>query len=100
MKILADASLPGLLQAFPKPFQLTLYHELKEVPQLLSGKEILLCRSTLKIAEPLLKGHSLRYLATASSGTDHIDKAYLRANSIELFDAKGSNATAVADYVI
>ena len=100
MKLLADASLPGLLQAFPKPFELTFYHHLEEVPQLLQGQQILVCRSTLKVNEKLLGSHSLSHVATASSGTDHIDGFYLRKHSIQLIDAKGSNASAVADYVL
>lgn len=100
MKILADATIPGLAQAFPQPFELTVYKEGENIAELLCGKDILLCRATLKVNEQLLKGHSLRYVATASSGTDHIDSAYLKMHAIELLDAKGSNAVAVADYVI
>ncbi|STX43135.1 erythronate-4-phosphate dehydrogenase [Legionella donaldsonii] len=100
MKILADATIPGLVQAFPQPFELTVYKEGENIAELLSGQDILLCRATLKVNEQLLKGHSLRYVATASSGTDHIDSAYLKMHAITLLDAKGSNAVAVADYVI
>lgn len=100
MKILADASLPELVEAFPKPFELSTYLHANEIPNLLKDQQILLCRSTLQVNESLLKGHSLRYVATASSGTDHIDSLYLINNAIELIDAKGSNAVAVADYVI
>ncbi|WED43818.1 4-phosphoerythronate dehydrogenase [Legionella cardiaca] len=100
MKILADASLPGLLEAFPQPFELTLYHEAKDIPQQLKNQQILLCRSTLKVTEELLKNSSLSYVATASSGTDHIDENYLQNHRIGLIDAKGSNASAVADYVM
>lgn len=62
----------------------------------------MLCRANHKITEALLTGHqhSLRYVATASSGSDHIDKSYLARTKIELIDAKGSNAIAVADYII
>lgn len=100
MKILADATIPGLAQAFPQPFELTVYKEGENIAELLSGQDILLCRATLKVNEQLLKGHSLRYVATASSGTDHVDSAYLKMHAITLLDAKGSNAVAVADYVI
>ena len=102
MNILADSSLPGLEQAFPKPFKLSLYTEAHEIPNILNNQQILLCRSTLKVNKALLDGHSssLRYVATASSGTDHIDTSYLQAKEINVIDAKGSNAPAVADYVI
>jgi erythronate-4-phosphate dehydrogenase len=100
MKILADASLPGLSGAFPPPFEITLYHHNDEVKKGLKGQEVLLCRSTLTIDEHLLTNHSLRYIATASSGTDHVDTTLLKAENIQLLDAKGSNANAVADYVV
>jgi erythronate-4-phosphate dehydrogenase len=100
MKILADGTLPGLEQAFPKPFALTIYEDPMEIAKLLLNQQILFCRSTLKVNEDLLQGHSLRFVATASSGTDHIDTLYLQNHNIQLIDAKGSNATAVADYVI
>lgn len=100
MNILADASLPGLEAAFPSPFILTLYEKQEDIPLLLNQQDILLCRATLKVNHHLLKDHQLKYVATASSGTDHIDQAYLKNNDIVLIDAKGCNATAVADYVV
>jgi erythronate-4-phosphate dehydrogenase len=100
MKILADASLPGLLAAFPAPFQLSLYQRPLELPDLLAGQDVLLCRSTLPVNKALLGGHSLHAVATASSGIDHIDKDYLDRQGILCLDAKGSNAPSVADYVL
>jgi len=100
MNILADASLPGLQQAFPAPFHLTLYHHPNELETKLNGQDILLCRSTLKVNETLKGLQHLKYVATASSGTDHIDQHYLQKKHIEVVSAKGSNANSVADYVI
>lgn len=100
MKILADASLPGLSQAFPEPFQLSLYHHLDDVAQLIPGQDILLCRATLKVNCNLLKNHALSYVATATSGTDHLDYPWLTTQNIQVIDAKGCNARAVADYVV
>lgn len=100
MNILADASLSGLTQAFPAPFKLSFYHCNKDVPSLLKGQDVLLCRATLKVNECLLKDHSLQYVATASSGSDHLDHDYLALRGIIALDAKGCNAFAVADYVL
>lgn len=100
MNILADASLPGLEQAFPKPFNLMRYNHANELAHLLVGQDVLLCRSTLKVNRALLENHSIRYVATASSGTDHLDHSWLNAQHIQIIDAKGSNARAVADYVV
>jgi erythronate-4-phosphate dehydrogenase len=100
MNILADASLPGLTQAFPEPFHLTRYQHPEEIDRLLPEQNVLLCRSTLKVNSSLLKNHHLNYVATASSGTDHLDHDWLQTQNIQIIDAKGSNARAVADYVI
>lgn len=100
MNILADASLPLLKEAFPAPFNLSYYQHPHEIPSLLNQQEILICRSTLRIDKKLLNKHCLRFIATASSGSDHIDKHLLHNEQIELIDAKGSNASAVADYIL
>lgn len=100
MNILADSALPGLDEAFPAPFNLTRYHHPEEIGNLLKKQDILLCRSTLKVNQNLFKDHKPRYVATASSGTDHADRLYLQNQNITLIDAKGCNAISVADYVM
>ncbi len=101
IKLLADASLPGLQTLFKSPFQLTTYQQEADVASLLKTQDILLCRSTLKVTAALLTAATnLRCVATASSGSDHIDKTYLNAHDILCLDAKGSNALAVANYVL
>lgn len=100
MKIIADARLPLLSQFFPPPFEVSVYHQAEELAQNAGQYEILLCRSTLPVDATLLSQHRFRYVATASSGTDHIDASELNARKIQLFDAKGSNAQAVVEYVL
>lgn len=100
MRILADASLPGLDIAFPAPFIISRYNDAQDVPRLLKGQDILFCRSTLKVNNDLIQNHPLKVVATASSGTDHLDHVFLDSRGIAIIDAKGSNAVAVADYVI
>lgn len=99
MNIIADATLPNLLELFPKPFKITTYNNHETLREALAFHDVLLCRSTLKVDETLLKNSQIQCVATASSGTDHIDASYLNSKKIKLFDAKGSNAHAVADYV-
>ena len=100
MKILVDATLPHLQTFFKAPFELTLYHTEKELLAHLPHHDILLCRSTLHVDQKYLHHTKIKYVATASSGSDHIDTQYLSSHNIKLFDAKGCNATAVADYVV
>ncbi|MCH9755952.1 MAG: 4-phosphoerythronate dehydrogenase [Gammaproteobacteria bacterium] len=100
MKILADASLPHLKALFKAPFKLTTYQNEQVLHENLPHQDILLCRSTLKVTPELLQNTKLTCVATASSGIDHINTNYLKSQNIHCFDAKGSNAEAVADYVL
>ena len=100
IKVLADASLPGLTKAFSAPFSITRYKSNADVPALLAGHDILLCRSTLTVNQKLLGANPIKIVATASSGIDHIDQSFLSQQNITLLDAKGCNAHSVADYVL
>ena len=60
----------------------------------------LFSRSTVKINEELLQNTHVKYYATATSGSDHIDKIYFNSQGIHSFIALGSNANSVAEYVI
>jgi len=62
--------------------------------------DALLVRSVTKVDEALLANSRIRFVGTATSGLNHIDRAYLQANNIRLADAAGSNANAVADYCL
>ena len=99
MRILADASLGNLKSLFPAPFEIDEYKNPTELQTRLPLADILICRSTLRVDAALLDQSYLQCVATASSGTDHIDEAYLQTRQITIFDAKGSNAQAVTDYV-
>lgn len=100
IKILADGSLPNIATTFAKPFVITTYHSRKELTLKLPEHDVLVCRSTLPVDADLLKNSRITCVATASSGIDHIDTHYLTQHNIQLLDAKGSNAIAVADYVM
>jgi erythronate-4-phosphate dehydrogenase len=62
--------------------------------------DILVVRSTTKVNENLLKNSKVRVVATATSGSEHLDKDYLKQNDIIFFDSIGSNALSVAEYCI
>lgn len=62
--------------------------------------DVLLVRSVTRVDESLLEGSSVKFVGTATSGTDHLDINYLNRSNIEWHSAPGSNADAVADYCI
>ena len=65
-----------------------------------AGADILLVRSVTKVTEALLKGSNVRFVGTATIGTDHIDTEYLESQRIGFASAPGCNSQAVVDYVL
>lgn len=63
--------------------------------------DALLVRSTTKVDQSLLRyAERLQFVATATSGTDHMDLPLLDQKGLTHGSAAGSNAIAVAEYVI
>ena len=62
--------------------------------------DILLVRSITEVNAPLLENSRIVFVGTATIGTDHIDKEYLRSRRIAFASAPGSNANSVAEYVV
>lgn len=65
----------------------------------LRDADALLVRTRTRVDEALLEGTRVRFAATATIGTDHIDGAYLAQRGIAWASAPGCNAQAVCDYV-
>ena len=61
--------------------------------------ELLLVRSVTRVDEALLAGSRVRFVGTATIGTDHVDVEALRRAGIAFAAAPGSNADSVAEYV-
>lgn len=61
--------------------------------------DVLIVRSVTNIDKNLLKNSNVKFIGTATIGTDHIDLNYLKENNISFVDARGSNADSVAEYV-
>jgi len=100
LKIVADENIPLARQLF------SLLGEVISLPgraitaQTLSRADVLLVRSVTKVDSQLLKGTSVRFVGTATIGTDHIDLDYLNHAGIAFSDAAGCNANSVAEYVV
>lgn len=92
---LLDLSLKGCGKVYKFKWQELNNQVLKD-----SGCSILLIRSQLKMNEELLKGTNVKLIVTATSGTDHVDTKYLKANNIQFESAIGTNANSVAEYVV
>ncbi|MDN5511683.1 4-phosphoerythronate dehydrogenase [Acinetobacter sp.] len=62
--------------------------------------EALLVRSVTTVNEQLIENTKLKFVGSATIGTDHLDIAALENNKIAWSNAAGCNAQAVAEYVI
>jgi len=61
--------------------------------------DALIVRSVTRVDGGLLEGARVRFVATATIGTDHVDLATLAERGIGFASAPGSNANSVGDYV-
>jgi erythronate-4-phosphate dehydrogenase len=64
------------------------------------GADILAVRSVTRVDESLLAGSGVRFVGTATIGTDHVDTAWLEQAGIGFSAAPGCNAVSVAEYLV
>ena len=100
MNILFDENIPYGLDAFSSLGNAKSIAGREISPADLKDIDILFVRSVTKVNETLLKESNVKFVATATSGSDHIDKEFLKKNNIGFSDAIGSNANSVAEYFV
>lgn len=99
MKLLIDETLPLIDELFNGPlFQTNFFNKTSE--QLTCDVDVVICRAHTKINQAFFNGHQAKIIATATSGSDHIDKIWLEKNNVTWIDAIGCNARSVSDYVL
>lgn len=100
MKVVADENIPLIKEAFSEFGEVVTASGRKITRELLSDASILLVRSITNVNQALLEGTSVKFVATATIGTDHVDLNYLRDNNIGFAYAPASNADSVGEYVV
>jgi len=100
MIIAADAALLYPEEAFAEFGNLRLYSARDLKPEHIRDADAIIVRSVTPVNASLLDGSSVRFVAAASSGIDHIDQAYLKAHGIRFSYAAGCNADSVSEYII
>lgn len=99
VKILVDENMPYARELFSR------LGEVKPVPgrpipeDELAGAQALMVRSVTKVNASLLSGTAVKFVGTATAGTDHVDQAWLGEAGIGFSAAPGCNAIAVVEYV-
>ncbi|MFQ3229380.1 4-phosphoerythronate dehydrogenase [Reinekea sp.] len=62
--------------------------------------DVLLVRSITQVNESLLHNTPVKFVGSATIGTDHIDQAYLSTQNIHFHHAPGCNAQSVTDWLL
>lgn len=99
LRIVADENMPSL-ETFTDLGQVTRLPGRGICRQQLTAADVLLVRSVTQVNAQLLAGTPVRFVGSATIGTDHIDLPWLAQNGIHFAHAPGCNAMAVAEYVL
>jgi len=100
MLIAADEQIPGVREVFGDLGEVRPFAGRTVTASDVSDADALVVRSVTRVDERLLSASKVRFVGTATSGTDHVDTAYLASQGIAFASAAGSNARPVAEYVL
>jgi erythronate-4-phosphate dehydrogenase len=99
-RLVADQNMPLVEALFGHLFDVQLLPGREITAPSIKGAEVLLVRSVTAVNQPLLAGSSVRFVGSATAGTDHVDLDYLATSDIQFAHAPGCNAHAVVQYVL
>ena len=99
MRILADENITQVREHFAPYGEVVTVAGRSITPAMVRDCDALLVRSVTRVTPELLRGSRCRFVATATSGIDHIDADGLAHAGVTLGWAKGCNAVSVVDYV-
>jgi erythronate-4-phosphate dehydrogenase len=101
MRIYYEDSMPYAAEFFSELGDCQVFSHKTITAEQLIDADVLLVRSTTKVNAALLASSPrLKFVATATAGTDHVDIDYLTQRGIHFQSAGGCNAVAVAEYVM
>ena len=99
MKVIIDSAIP-YIRGVVEPYAEVVYCSGASIDStLVRDADALVVRTRTKCCHELLEGSSVRFIATATIGRDHIDERYCREAGIEVASAAGCNARGVLQWV-
>ena len=99
MKIVVDENISYGKEAFENLGEVELIPGREITNKCLLDKDALIVRSITDVNEDLLEKTKVKFVGTATIGTDHIDEEYLLKEKIKFGYAPGCNSYAVTEYV-
>lgn len=101
MKVIIDNKIPFIQEAISQIADEVIYAPGKDfTPALVKDADALIIRTRTRCNRALLQGSSVRFIATATIGFDHIDTEYCREAGIAWSNAPGCNSASVAQYLM
>ena len=99
MKILADENMPYVQELFGDLGTIETVNGRELTPEQVKDADVLLVRSVTQVNASLLAlNNKLKFVGSATIGTDHIDTDYLATRGVPFSNAPGCNATAVGEF--
>lgn len=99
MKIIIDDKIPYIKGAL-EPFAEVIYLSGKKTtPEVVKDADAIITRTRTICNEKLLAGSSVKFIASATIGFDHIDTNYCEKAGIEWTNAPGCNSKSVEQYI-
>ncbi|MEL0660597.1 4-phosphoerythronate dehydrogenase [Psychromonas arctica] len=101
MKIYIDENVPYGKDFFESFGEIITFSGRNVTPEQVKDADILLVRSITKVDQTLLSlNENIKFVGTATIGTDHIDLDYLTKRNIAFSSAPGCNKISVGEYVL
>jgi len=99
MKIIIDDKIPYIHGAFEGVAEVIYLSGSKTTPEIVKDADAIVTRTRTICNEKLLKDSSVKFIATATIGYDHIDTDYCNAAGIAWTNAPGCNSKSVEQYI-
>ncbi len=99
MKVIADSAIPFLVGVLDRCVDVSYIAGIDIAAEDVVDADVLIVRTRTKCNAELLDGSSVRVIATATIGFDHIDLDYCRGRGIRVISAAGCNARGVLQWV-
>jgi erythronate-4-phosphate dehydrogenase len=99
MKIIIDDKIPYIRGAFEGVAEVVYLPGSKTTPEVVKDADAIVTRTRTICNEKLLAGSSVKFIATATIGYDHIDIDYCGTAGIRWTNAPGCNSKSVEQYI-
>ncbi|MDP4238772.1 MAG: 4-phosphoerythronate dehydrogenase PdxB [Bacteroidota bacterium] len=99
MKIIIDDKIPYIQGAFESVAEVVYLPGSKTTPEIVKDADAIITRTRTICNEKLLAGSTVKFIATATIGYDHIDTDYCDQVGIRWTNAPGCNSKSVEQYI-